>query len=155
LKTVSLLRVLRLHMAVGMAIFAMMTARLLVRLLPSGPAIAPTGYPALDRLAKLTHYAFYVLVFLMAATGLSTAVISVLNLIVFGGSGEPLPPSLLIYPTRVAHGYIAAILAALIGFHIAAALYHQFSLRDRLFRRMWFGQRDTPAAARTGSEADA
>jgi cytochrome b561 len=52
-----------------------------------------------------------------------------------------LPASLLIYPTRIAHGYLAAALAALIGLHIAAALYHQFALRDGLFRRVWFGRR--------------
>jgi len=40
--------------------------------------------------------------------------------------GDPLPPSLLIYPIRVAHGYIAAALAALIGLHFVAAPYHQF-----------------------------
>ena len=132
---------LRLHMSSGMAIFALMAIRFLLRLVTTKPPAAVTTYPALDRLAVLTHYAFYVLVLLMAATGLSTAVLSGLNLIVFGGSGDPLPPSLLIYPTRVAHGYIAAALATLIGLHVVAALYHQFFLRDGLFRRVWFGRR--------------
>jgi cytochrome b561 len=132
---------LRLHMAGGMTIFFLMAARLLLRFLTPRPAPATAGHPALDRLANFTHYAFYILVALMAATGLSTAVISGLNLIVFGDSGDPLPPSLLIYPTRVAHGYVAVALAALIGLHISAALYHQFFLRDGLLRRMWFGDR--------------
>ena len=72
----------------------------------------------------------------MVATGLATAVISRINLIVFGDSHAPLPPSLMIYPTRVAHGYLAAILAAFIVLHVLAALYHQFVLRDGLIRRM-------------------
>ena len=87
---------------------------------------------ASDRLAPVTHYGFYILVLLMAATGLATAVVSGLNLIVFGDSHARLPPSLTIYPTRVAHGYIAAILAGFIVLHVLAALYHQLVLRDGL-----------------------
>jgi cytochrome b561 len=47
----------------------------------------------------------------------------------------------MVYPPRVAHGYIAAILAALILLHFLAALYHQFVRQDGLFRRMGFGAR--------------
>jgi cytochrome b561 len=132
---------LRLHMAGGMAILALMTIRFIFRLSTTKPPAAVTRHPALDKLAVLTHYAFYGLILLMAATGLVTSIVSGLNLIVFGGSGDPLPPSLLIYPTRVAHGYIAAALAAFIGLHIAGALYHQLFLRDGLLRRVWFGRR--------------
>jgi cytochrome b561 len=137
---------LRLHMASGMAILALMAIRFIFRVLTTKPPAAVTGHPALDKLAVLTHYAFYGLVLLMAGTGLATAVLSGLNLIVFGGSGDPLPPSLLIYPTRVAHGYIAAALAAFIVLHFAAALYHQLFLRDGLLRRVWFGRRESNTA---------
>jgi cytochrome b561 len=41
----------------------------------------------------------------------------------------------------VAHGYVALLLAGLIALHVVAALDHQFVGKDRLFRRMWFGQR--------------
>jgi len=53
----------------------------------------------------------------------------------------PLPPSFASYLTFVAHGYVALLLAGLIALHVVAALYHQFVGKDRLFRRMWFGQR--------------
>lgn len=132
---------LRVHMIVGIAILALMTIRLLVRLVTSKPQAASAGHPALDKLATLAHTTFYALVALMAATGIATAVMSGLNMIVFGGSTAPLPPSFLIYPTRVAHGTIATALVALIGLHIVASLYHQFFLRDGVFRRIWFGQR--------------
>jgi hypothetical protein len=39
----------------------------------------------------------------------------------------------------VAHG--GRLLAILIAGHISAALYHQFVVKDGLFRRMWFGER--------------
>lgn len=132
---------LRAHMAGGMLIFALMAARLLVRLVTARPPEATTGHPALDRLAPIVHYGFYILVLLMAASGLTTAVVSGLNLIVFGGSGAPLPHDLGVYPPRIAHGLIAALLALLIVGHALAALYHQFVLGDGLFRRMAFGRR--------------
>lgn len=132
---------LRIHMIVGIAILALMAIRFFVRLLTAKPPSANAGHPALDNLATLAHYAFYVLVALMAVTGISTAVLSGLNLIVFAGSDAPLPPSFLIYPTRIAHGYLAAGLAALIGLHVVAALYHQFLIGDGVFRRIWFGRR--------------
>jgi len=133
--------VLRLHMAGGMLILFLMIIRFIVRMWTSRPAKATTGYPLLDRIAPITHYGFYVLVVLMAGTGFATALLAGLNEIVFAGSGDPLPPTLMIYPTRVAHGYIAALLAGLIVLHVLAALYHQFVSKDGLFRRMYFGRR--------------
>jgi cytochrome b561 len=77
----------------------------------------------------------------MAGSGLATAVISGVNQVVFGPSGGSLPASLLIYPTRVAHGYIGVALAVLIAVHVGAVLYHQLGRQDGLLGRMTFGQR--------------
>ncbi len=107
----------------------------------SRPAAATTGYPLLDRIAPITHHGFYVLVLLMAGTGYATAILAGLPAIVFGGSGAPLPPTFMIYPTRVAHGYVATLLVGFIILHVLAALYHQFVRKDALFRRMLLGRR--------------
>jgi cytochrome b561 len=133
--------VLRVHMAGGMLILALMGIRFIVRMRTSRPADATTGYPVLDRIAPISHYGFYVLVLLMAATGYATAILAGLPAIVFAGSGDPLPPTFMIYPTRVAHGYIAALLVGLIMLHVLAAFHHQFVRKDGLFRRMFFGRR--------------
>jgi cytochrome b561 len=77
----------------------------------------------------------------MAGTGYATAILAGLPAIVFGGSGTPLPPTLMIYSTRVAHFYIATFLVGFIILHVLAAFYHQFIRKDRLFRRMFFGRR--------------
>jgi cytochrome b561 len=140
--------ILLVHMSLGMSILALMAIRLIVRLSTARPTAAATGHPRLDRIAPVTHYAFYVLVFLMAATGLATAIVAGLNRSVFQGTGEPLPSSFAAYPSFVAHGYLALLLAGLVVLHLAAALYHQFFLKDGLFRRMWFGRRasDPPSA---------
>ena len=133
--------ILRVHMAGGMLILALMGIRFIVRMLTSRPADATTGYPVLDRIAPISHYGFYVLVLLMAGTGYTTAILAGLPAIVFGGSGDPLTPTFVIYPTRVAHGYIATLLVGFIVLHVLAAFYHQFVRKDRLFRRMFFGRR--------------
>ena len=141
--------ILRAHMAGGMLILFLMGIRFIVRMWTSRPAAATTGHPVLDRIAPIVHYGFYVLVLLMAGTGFTTAILAGLPAIVFGGSGAPLPPTFLIYPTREAHGYIATLLVCFIILHVLAALYHQFVRKDGLFRRMLFGRRvsNPPAPA--------
>ena len=133
--------VLLIHMAGGMLILALMIIRFIVRMRTTQPPTATTSNPRLDRIAMVIHYGFYILVVLMAGTGFATAVLARLNEIVFARSGEPLPQTLMNYPTRVAHGYIALLLAYFMILHVAAALYHQFVRKDGLFRRMSFGRR--------------
>jgi cytochrome b561 len=141
--------VLLVHMSVGMLILALMVIRFIVRFLTARPPDATTGYPLLDRLAPIVHNGFYVLVVLMVATGFATAILAGLNRIVFQGAGEPLPPSFGVYPTFVAHGTLAVFLAGFIMLHVLAAIYHQFVLKDGLFRRMLFRRRGSnpPAPA--------
>jgi len=118
-----------------------MVIRFAVRMWTSRPASATTGYALLDQIAPITHYGFYVLVLLMVGSGFTTAILAGLPAIVFGGSGAPLPPTFKIYPSFLAHGYIATMLASFIVLHVLAALYHQFVMKDELFRRMFVGRR--------------
>ena len=138
--------VLRLHMAGGMLILTLMIVRFVVRIVTAHPAPATTPYPALDRLAPLAHVAFYILIVLMVGTGYATGLIAGLPAIVFGGSGAALPASFDGYPTFIAHGFLAGLLATLVAVHVLAALYHQFRRHDGPLRRMGFGRR---TAART------
>src|SRR5271163_1258216 len=96
------INILLVHMAGGMLILALMIIRFVVRMLTSRPVAATTGFPLLDRLAPVVHYGFYLLVFLMVATGYATAILAGLNRSVFTHSGEPLPESFAIYPSFVA-----------------------------------------------------
>jgi cytochrome b561 len=133
--------ILRVHMAVGVGILALMIIRFIVRLSTARPPHATTGQGALDRLAPLTHYGFYVLVLLMVSSGYATGLLAGLPAIVFGNSGDPLPASFESYPSMTAHFIIALLLIALIVLHALAACYHQFIRNDGLFRRMGFGRR--------------
>lgn len=132
---------LRLHMTAGMVISIIMLIRLVVRLKTAKPPVASTEFSAVNPLAAITHGSFYALVFGMAITGLATAFLAGLFTIVYGHSGTPLPPTFLVYPTRIAHGIIGWTLAILIGLHIVAVLFHQFVKKEGVLRRMWFGRR--------------
>ena len=127
------LDMLQWHMGLGMAIFAAMLVRLLVRW--------RTARPAPARAAGWAHLAFYVLVFGMVISGYATALIARLNEIVFARSGAPLPASFDAYPTFRVHGWIALVLAILIGFHVLGALWHWLVRHDGVMRRMGFGGR--------------
>ena len=144
---------LRAHMMGGAAILALMSARFVIRLLSARPEPATIGNPLLDRIAGISHIAFYGLLAGMVATGLATAVLAGLPDIVFGASGAPLPASFAVFPTRVMHGVLAKLLAALIFVHAWAAMYHHFIRRDRLLARMWFGRR-WPGRQRCSGERD-
>ncbi len=132
---------LRTHMTAGIVILLLMLIRFGLRLGTARPAPATTGNAYLDRLARITHWGFYVLVLVMAGSGIATSLLAGLPNIVFGGSGDPLPESFSIYLPRVVHGAVAGLLLAVVILHAAAALYHQFVRRDNLLARMWFGKR--------------
>ena len=137
---------LRAHMSGGLAILALMALRLGVRLGSDKPADAPTGSAVLDRIAWLSHRMLYGVVFGMIASGLGMALQSHAGQAVFLHQGR-LPASFWIYPLRAVHFALAKVLMALIGLHVAGALYHTFLRRDRLLARMWFGRRRPAAAA--------
>ncbi len=40
------------------------------------------------------------------------------------------------------HGMIWVLLLLSILLHVGAALYHQFFIKDNLFKRMWFGKQE-------------
>jgi cytochrome b561 len=120
--------VLRLHLAGGMMILALMLLRFVIRMRTPRPHATPA--------AAILHYGFYLLVGLMAGAGLVTAIIAGLNRIVFQRSGESLPPSFAPYPTFIAHALIAYVLAGLIALYLLVALYRQFVRAESLLVRM-------------------
>jgi cytochrome b561 len=131
------------HMSGGMLVLVLMILRLIIRRWSARPAV--TGSALLDRLASMAHAGFYAIVFLMIATGWTTGwLISG----VFQPNGGPLPENFAVFPSFRVHAALAMLLAVLIVVHVAAALYHQFVLKDGLFHRMWFGQRTIASAGK-------
>ena len=129
------------HMGLGMAIFAAMLLRLVVRWRTAKPSPAGVGTQASARAAGWAHLAFYVLVFGMVISGYATALIAGLNDSVFARSGAALPATFDAFPTFHLHGWIALVLAILIGLHVAGALWHWLARRDGVMGRMGLGGR--------------
>jgi cytochrome b561 len=132
------LQILILHMSGGMIVLVLMIVRLIINLRSARPPKIPTGSSVLDRLAPVMHYGLYAVVFLMAASGWATGWF-IRN--VFQPNGGLLPSDFDALPTFQVHSILATLLVILIAGHIVAGLYHQFVLKDGIFRRIWFGKR--------------
>jgi cytochrome b561 len=127
-------------MLMGGTILVLMVLRLGARLTTEHPPAAATGNALLDMVAPWVHRILYVLVFVMAGSGIGMAALAGLPDIVFAANGN-LPVDFNAYPQRAVHGMVAKLLMLTIALHAAAALYHQFVKRDGLMSRMWFGAR--------------
>lgn len=131
--------ILRIHAVVGSTVLVLTLARIAWWLFADRRPNDPAGMPRLQgRAAHAVHLLFYVALIGMAASGIGMLILSGAASILFGGAPGPLP-DFLQYPPRIAHGFGAFFLVALIGAHLAAALYHQFVMRDRLLARMGIG----------------
>ncbi|MBN8654287.1 MAG: cytochrome b/b6 domain-containing protein [Anaerolineae bacterium] len=130
---------LALHMAVGIITFLVIVYRFLMRQRLPKPEHITAGNPFFDWIGRAVHYALYLLVFLMAISGVSLSIQAELAPIVFGGSGT-LPADFFDFTARMLHGFIGPALVLTILLHVGAAFYHQFMLKNNLLSRMWYGK---------------
>ena len=131
---------LALHMGVGIFTLVVIVTRFITRMKLPKPEHASAGNAFFDWVGKLVHYALYLLVFLIAVSGMSLSMQAGLVPIVFGGSGSPLPADFFDFTARMLHGFIVPALLLLVLLHVGAAFYHQFMLKDNLLARMWYGK---------------
>lgn len=124
---------LRIHLIVGVLAAALVASRIVLRRgLPAPPPVA------FERLARAGHVALNAVVLLLAASGAGLMLQSGAIDAVFGGG--TLPADFKVFALRKVHGLLSKLAMALIALHVAAALYHQFVLRDRLLPRMGLGR---------------
>jgi cytochrome b561 len=142
------LKILYGHMTLGILVFVLMIARTIVRLRSVKPATAVSGVRLIDRLTPISHFAFYLIVFLMVASGWT------IGFLIRGAfaPGGHLPQSFAVLAPFQVHAVLAALLATLIAAHVVATLYHQFVVKHPLFPRMWFGRRTIFQAKRQRAE---
>lgn len=128
------------HFQFGMLIFILMLLRLLWRVGRSAPDGEP-GPRWQRRAASATHILLYVLMFVLPLTGYVIWIWMDAPRSVFGLFDVPAlftPPAEDETGRAIAwyiHHYSSYTLAALVLLHIAAALWHEFWLADRLIRR--------------------
>ncbi len=131
---------LALHMGAGIFTLVVIVTRFITRMKLPKPEHVSAGNAVFDWIGKAVHYALYLLVFLMAASGISLSLQAGLPSIVFFGSGAPLPTDFFDFAARMLHGFIAPALVLLVLLHVGAAFYHQLALKDNLLSRMWYGK---------------
>ena len=125
------------HIVLGLTVFALTLFRIVWWWRADKHPAPPQDQPQWQRTtAVVVHGLLYVLLILMATSGIATIVSS--GAISAIATGAPLPNFGELIP-RVAHGIMSKLLLGLFVLHVAAALYHQFVRRDHLLARMGIG----------------
>lgn len=131
---------LRFHIPVAITVLLLTVLRLFWWWRFDSKPLPVEGQPAWQkRVVRSVHFAFYIVILGMIASGSGMTILSGAAPAILGQSGAPLP-DFAKYPPRVPHGLGALLLVALLAFHAGAALYHQFIRGDGLLLRMWYGR---------------
>lgn len=139
------------HMLAGLAILAVLAARLPWRMVDPPPPPVPTrlGLWA-ERLARLAHYALYLLLIAVPIIGIVLQFARGRPVPLFGLMDIPSPwvaDRAFARNVRQVHEVVAHALLILAGLHATAALCHHWIFRDRTLVRMLPGFR--PAQQRS------
>ncbi len=130
------------HYTLGLSVFLLVWVRLLIRFSGFDPVIEP-ALPAWQvLLARVAHWALYVLMIGLPLLGWLTLSAKGTPVPFFGlelpaliGQGKGLAKWLKdIHEATATAGYF------LLGLHAVAALYHHYLRRDNTLRLMWFGR---------------
>uniref|UniRef100_A0A2A4YTG8 Cytochrome b561 bacterial/Ni-hydrogenase domain-containing protein n=1 Tax=OCS116 cluster bacterium TaxID=2030921 RepID=A0A2A4YTG8_9PROT len=125
------------HIVMGIIIFVTTILRIVWKLMDNKVAELKTTPRYQQIMAKALHYIVYAMMLGAAGSGL--------GYIIFSGLGEQLfladkvvwPNAHDFLPADV-HEKLTIPMIPLLGLHIVAALYHQFVVKDGIFKRMWF-----------------
>jgi cytochrome b561 len=127
------------HRSLGLLIWAVVLGRLLWRRqfadLPPFPASMSHRQ---QQIAKLNEFGLYSVLLLQPLTGLANTLLRGRAFALFFWRAPAiLPPAKsMAHVFQAAHEAGATLLLGLLGLHIGAALFHEFGLRDSVFRRM-------------------
>ncbi|MGZ6347369.1 MAG: cytochrome b [Anaerolineales bacterium] len=143
---------LGIHIILGIVILLLLILRLVIRWRTKRPQWASTGSTLFDRIGELTHWALYFFTFVILITGMILSLQGDRLARTFGFASSTLrqfPPGgfeggfgrgNLLFQLGRFHGLSWALLFLLILFHVGAAFYHQFIIKDNLLGRKWFGR---------------
>ena len=125
---------LSLHLIVGVAILALTVVRLIVRVRMPRPAPVP-GSRGAQKVATGLQHLMYTLTVLIVVSGLALAFSANLFSILYGHSGT-LPKDFEGFTSHDIHGWLVNGLLVVVALHVAAALQHQFLLKDNILSRI-------------------
>lgn len=129
------------HKLIGLTILLFVVVRLINRISSGAPPPEPDMPAKLIVPSRVTHWSLYGLLLVMPIIGYT-------GVSYYGATeafGLPIPslfPKDQKFSETVfdVHETIAIALLALIGLHVAAALYHRFVRKDSVLARMWPGR---------------
>lgn len=122
------------HFLVGDLVLLLTLVRIYFRKKDGEPAPANAN-PLLNKVAALTHALTNLTVIAVVVTGMITAATS--GVVEALKAGDPaLIPDFHKVDAKEVHELFIGIMLLLVVFHVAAALYHQFIVKDNLLRRI-------------------
>lgn len=127
------------HKAVGMTILMLALLRLIWRWMNPVPKLPATLKSYERRLAHLSHFLLYLLIFAIPLSGWIMSSVANIPVSYFGAFTFPDlvgPDKSLVDPVKEVHEILNIILLVVAAAHIAAALKHHFILKDDVLRRM-------------------
>ena len=131
------LALVRFHVPLGTAVLVLTLLRIVWWWLADRRPALPADEPRWQQItAKAVHAALYLVILLLASSGVATLVLSGALPAIIGGT--TLPDLETVLP-RMVHGVASKVMLGLLALHIGAALYHQFIRRDHLLARMGVG----------------
>jgi cytochrome b561 len=126
---------IRTHAFFGVATLTLTLLRLLWRAIDRRPTQVSGRRRWHERAARLVHGLMYLLILVLAASGLGMLFVSEAGDTITGTSHELLPNFSAI-PPHAPHVFAVRLLIASFSLHVFAALYHQFIIRDRILARI-------------------
>ncbi|WP_299876590.1 cytochrome b [uncultured Cocleimonas sp.] len=127
------------HKSIGVIIGLLMLARLLWNVLQAKPTYLDVKSTVMNMMASLTHYFFYLMVFIMVVSGYLISTANGQGVEIFGLFEVPalLPDD----KDRgelagKVHEYLGLGFMVLVAIHALAALVHHFFMKDRTLKRM-------------------
>ena len=127
------------HKTLGVALFALVLVRLILRLVLGTPPLPADLSPLMRLGAVLSHWALYGLMIAMPLIGWAMLSAAAYPVVLFGNIRLPpiVPQSDSLHSLLwTAHRWLAFAFFALILLHVAAALFHALVRRDGVFEAM-------------------
>ncbi len=130
----------QMHTGLGVTILVLMLARIALRFAAPVPPDLNADNPLLRRIAHSVHGLLYLVAVLVPVLGIAFVQARGRGISLYGLYTIPpvfdAPLGAIAGVLKDGHEFLGNALIALAAFHIAAALYHQFIVRDRILRRM-------------------